>query len=52
MHDIVHWGPLLDTALVSGEAGTPVQAQANYRQALHSLIAARTGMPLYDLRES
>jgi len=50
-HDIVHWGPLLDTAIVSAEASCPLQAQANYRQALHSLIAARTGLPLYDLRE-
>ncbi len=50
--DNVHWGPLLDTAVVSGEAESPLQAQANYLQALHSLIAARTGLPLYDLRES
>ena len=50
-HNIVHWGPLLNTAVVSGEAGSSLQAQANYVQALHSLIAARTGLPLYDLRE-
>jgi hypothetical protein len=51
-YDIVHWGPPLNTAVVSGEAGTPLQAQANYIKALHSLIAARTELPLYDLRES
>ncbi len=44
-HDILHWGSLLDTAVFSEKAGTPLQAQ-------HSLIAARTGLPLYDLRES
>jgi hypothetical protein len=51
-HDILHWGPLLDTAVVSGGVGNPLQARANYLQALHSLIAAKTELPLYDLRES
>lgn len=54
-HDIIRWGPLPDTniqAFVSGETASPLPAQGNYRQALHSLIAARTGLPLYDLRES
>ncbi len=54
-NDIIRWGPLPDTniqAFVSGETASPLPAQGNYRQALHSLIAARTGLPLYDLRES
>ena len=51
-HDIVHWGPLLNSAVVSEKAVTPLQAQANYIKAMHLLIAARTGLPLYDLRES
>lgn len=54
-HDIIRWGPLPDTniqAFVSGETASPLPVQGNYSQALLSLIAARTGLPLYDLRES
>ncbi len=54
-NDIVRWGPLPDTniqAFVSGETAGPLPAQGNYSQALLSLIAARTGLPLYDLREN
>jgi hypothetical protein len=52
--DIIRWGPLPDTniqAFVSGETASPLLAQGNYSQALLSLIAAKTGLPLYDLRE-
>ena len=53
-NDIIRWGPLPDTniqAFVLGETASPLPVQGNYSQALHSLIAARTGLPLYDLRE-
>ncbi len=53
-NDIIRWGPLPDTniqAFVSGETASPLPVQGNYMQALLSLIAAKTGLPLYDLRE-